>query len=459
MPERKLRLSTALLPDGWHNDVLLSVDENGLIRSVVADSGSREAVTVKGIAVPGMANVHSHAHQRAMAGLAEVSGPQDDSFWTWREVMYGFALKIEPDELEAVAAQLYMEALKAGFTSIGEFQYLHHRPDGLPYDEPAELSLHCLDAAKMAGIAVTILPTLYKFGGFGGKPPHVGQRRFINDADQYLGIVARLDREVKADSQAQLGISPHSLRAVTPELLQDVLEEFDRLRPSGPIHMHVAEQVKEVEECVAFSGKRPVELLMSMQRLSRRWCLIHATHMSDAETDSLAASGAIAGLCPTTEANLGDGIFNGQRFLEKGGRFAIGSDSHVTVSAAEDLRQLEYSQRLKLRLRNVLAGKPHQSTGRRLFEVAAAAGARAIAQPQGAIAKGLRADIVILDPDHPSLIGRSGDSILDSWIFSGGNACVKDVYVGGKQVVKERRHVEEEKITERFRKALIRLHS
>jgi formimidoylglutamate deiminase len=459
MPERKLRLSTALLPDGWHDDVLLGVNENGLIQSVVADSGSREGVAVKGSAVPGMANVHSHAHQRAMAGLAEVSGPQGDSFWTWREMMYGLALKMQPDELEAVAAQLYMEALKAGFTSIGEFQYLHHRPDGRPYDEPAELSLRCLNAAKTAGIAITILPTFYKFGGFGGKAPHEGQRRYINDADQYLGIVVRLDREVKADSQARLGISPHSLRAVTPELLQDVLGEFDHLRPSGPIHMHVAEQVKEVEECVAFSGKRPVELLMSTQKLSQRWSVIHATHMSEAETDKLAASGAIAGLCPTTEANLGDGIFNGQRFLEKGGAFAIGSDSHVTVSVAEDLRQLEYAQRLKLQLRNVLAGRPHQSTGRRIFEAAAAGGAQSIAQPQGAFAKGLRADIVVLDPDHPSLIGRSGDSILDSWIFSGGNACVKDVYVGGKQVVKERRHIEEGSITERFSKAVIRLQS
>lgn len=459
MPERKLRLSTALLPDGWHEDVLISVHEDGLIRSAVADSGGSEGMTVEGIALPGVANVHSHAHQRAMAGLAEISGPEEDSFWTWREVMYGFALKLQPDELEAIAAQLYMEAVKAGFTSIGEFQYLHHQPDGRRYDEPAELSLRCLSAAKTAAIGITILPTLYQFGGFGGKAPHEGQRRFINDADQYLSIVAKLDSEVKADSQARLGISPHSLRAVTPELLKDVLKEFDHLRRSGPIHLHIAEQMKEVEECVAFSGKRPVEYLMSMQHLSRRWSLIHATHMSEAETDKLAASGAIAGLCPTTEANLGDGIFNGQRFLEKGGAFAIGSDSHVTVSVAEDLRQLEYAQRLKLQLRNVLAGKPHQSTGRRIFEAAAAGGAQSIVQPQGAITKGLRADIVVLDPDHPSLIGRSGDSILDSWIFSGGNACVKDVYIGGKQIVKDRRHIEEERITGRFRKALSRLQS
>jgi formimidoylglutamate deiminase len=459
MPKRKLRLSTALLPEGWRDDVLISINDDGVIESLAQNSGSREGMTVKGYAIPGMANVHSHAHQRAMTGLAEVSGPQGDSFWTWREAMYGFALKIEPDELEAVAAQLYMEAVKAGFTSLGEFQYLHHRPDGGPYEEPAELSLRCLNAARTAGIAVTMLPTLYKYSGFGGAAPHEGQRRFINDAGGYLGIVARLEREVKADSQARLGISPHSLRAVTPELLHDVIEEFDRLRPDGPIHIHVAEQMREVEECIDFSGKRPVELLMSAQELSQRWCLIHATHMSDAETNDLATSRAIAGLCPTTEANLGDGIFNGQRFVEKGGRFAIGSDSHVTVSVAEDLRQLEYSQRLKHRLRNVLAGKPHQSTGRRIFEMAAAAGALAIAQPQGAIAKGLRADIVVLDPDHPSLIGRSGDSILDSFIFSGGNACVKDVFIGGKQVVKERRHIEEESITNRFRKALIRLQS
>jgi formimidoylglutamate deiminase len=458
MPERKLRLSRALLPGGFVDDVTVGIDEQGFIQYVVTDPAkANETPPLQGTAIPGLANIHSHAHQRAMAGLAEISGPGEDSFWTWREAMYRFALKIGPDELEAIAAQLYVEALKAGFTSIGEFQYLHHAPDGRPYDNPAELSLRCLQAAATAGIAITMLPTLYSFGGFGGQAPHEGQRRFINDVARFLEIVMYLRKSIDRAENAQLGISPHSLRAVTAEALAEVMAGIDGLDPKCPVHMHVAEQRREVKECIAFSGKRPVELLLSLQALSQRWCLIHATHMSDEETDWLAASGAIAGLCPMTEANLGDGIFNGQRFLARGGQIAIGSDSQITMSPAEDLRQLEYSQRLRDERRNVLAGGPLQSTGRRLFGLVAAGGAQALKQPQGAIEKGMRADIVILDSEHPALVGRDGDAILDSWIFSGGNACVKHVFVGGQHLVQDGRHVHEEKILIEFRKALTRL--
>jgi formimidoylglutamate deiminase len=457
MPGCKLRLSKALLPDGWREDVLVSIDAGGIIDSIKADHKSSQGETVAGIAIPGMANVHSHAHQRAMAGLAEVRGGGEDSFWTWREAMYRFVLRMQPDDLEAVAGQLYVEALKAGFTSIGEFQYLHHQPDGRPYAEPAEMSLRCMAAAETAGIAITILPTFYHFGGFGRQPAQGSQARFITSVGQYLEIVSRLNREKKRYPHARLGISPHSLRAITAELLHDILIEYDGMSSEGPIHIHVAEQIKEVEDCVKFSGKRPVELLTTMQTLSSRWCLIHATHMSDAETDKLAQSGAIVGLCPTTEANLGDGIFNGERYLRDSGAIAIGSDSNISVSVAEELRQLEYSQRLKLHMRNVLADQRHRSTGRRLFDAAASGGARAIAQPQGSIAKGLRADIVVLDADHPALIGRSGDAILDSWIFSGGNECVRDVFVGGRHLVKDRKHVHERAITQRYRETLARL--
>jgi formimidoylglutamate deiminase len=457
MSARKLRVASALLPEGFRDHVLIEIDEEGFISSLTAGHHGSEGSLIKGVAVPGMANVHSHAHQRAMAGLAEIGGPSHDSFWTWREIMYDFARRIEPDELEAIAAQLYMEALKAGFTSIGEFQYLHHAPDGRAYADPAELSLRCLAAAKTAGIAITILPTLYRHGGFGGQEPQEGQKRFVNDAESFLAIAARLADEASKHADMQLGISPHSLRAVTPELLKEVIAAFGRMHPEGPVHMHVAEQKKEVEECLARHGQRPVEFLMSHQELTRRWCLIHATHMSDEETARLAGSGAIAGLCPTTEANLGDGIFNARRFLAEGGRFAVGSDSHVTVSVAEDLRQLEYSQRLKFNRRNVLAEGPGRSTGRRLFEAASAGGSEALRQKQGALAPGLRADIVILDEDHASLIGRKGDAVLDSWIFSGGNACVKDVIVAGKPVVQDRRHKNEENITQRYRAALARL--
>ena len=451
MQSRKLHLDSALTPAGWREDVTVIIGPDGMILSV--EPGRAEgAEHLSGIALPANPNVHSHAHQRFMLGLAERAGPGADSFWTWREVMYGFALRLSPDDLEAVAAQLYVEMLKAGFSVVGEFQYLHHQPDGTPYAEPAEMSLRCLAAAEAAGIAITILPALYAFGGFGGQPPVEGQRRFINGADRFLRIYEAL--AAKAGPLVRAGISPHSLRAVTPELLRKVTAA---LPEEAPIHIHVAEQVKEVEDCLAVSGLRPVEMLLKEFALSDRWTAIHATHMTAAETDALARSGAIAGLCPTTEANLGDGIFPAVDFLKAGGAIAIGSDSHITVSPAEDLRTLEYSQRLRDRTRNALAEGPGQSTGRTLFEAACKGGARSMRQPVGQIAPGHRADITVLDADHPLLAGRSQDAALDTWIFSGGNALVKDVFVAGRHLVQDRRHIHEDSIARNFRAALRRL--
>jgi formimidoylglutamate deiminase len=459
MQQRKLKFASALLPTGWARDVTLTIGPNGMIEKIESQSSDSTVNTLKGIAIPAVPNVHSHAHQRLMAGLAEVAGPGADSFWTWREVMYGFALKLGPEDLQAVAAQLYVEMLKSGSSVVGEFQYLHHQPDGSAYDEPAELSLRCLAAAEETGIAITLLPTLYAFGGFGGQKPTEGQRRFINDADRYLGILGTLDSVSKTSPLRQLGISPHSLRAVTSELLGEVITGLDGMgRISAPIHIHVAEQTKEVEDCLAWSGgTRPVEYLLDNFDLSSRWCAIHATHMTEDETKRMAASGMIAGLCPTTEANLGDGIFPADAFLKGGGAIAIGSDSHVSVSPAEDLRQLEYSQRLRDRTRNALASGAGKSTGRTLLDAALKGGATSMAQPVGALAPGLRADIAVLDDDHPALIGRSEDSALDSWIFSGGNACIRDVFVAGDHMVQDRRHIREETIEKNFRAAVKRL--
>jgi formimidoylglutamate deiminase len=454
MAERKLRFAHALLPQGWADDVAVAVSPEGSIVAVTANETDRREPTMAGFAVPGMANVHVHAHQRAMAGLAEVSSTGTDSFWTWREIMYGFALAMQPAELEAVAAQLYMEALLAGFTSVGEFQYLHHAPDGSRYGRPAEMSLRCLSAAATTGIAITLLPTFYRYAGLKNRPAAAGQRRFVNDAAGYLGIVHNIQTEIMKQDNARLGISPHSLRAVAAEELREVAQEFDRIQPGGPIHIHAAEQSREVEECLTATGKRPIEFLLANFEVSQRWCIIHATHMTESETRELALSGAIAGLCPTTEANLGDGIFNGREFREKRGMIAIGSDSNISVSVAEELRQLEYSQRLKLQARNVLAGGPNRSTGRTLFDAAGTGGARALGQPQGALAAGLRADIVVLDQQHGALAGRTGDNVLDSWIFSGGNACVKDVFVAGQHLVRQGQHIDGPNITARYRKAL-----
>jgi formimidoylglutamate deiminase len=452
MPDSKLRFASALTENGWQSDVAITVDPEGSIVSVKPDS--REGSRIKGLAIPAIPNVHSHAHQRLMLGLAERAGPGADSFWTWRDVMYGFALRLGPEDLEAVAAQLYVEMLKSGFSVVGEFQYLHHQPDGTPYANRAELSLRCLSAAESAGIAITLLPTLYAYGGFGGQKPTDGQRRFINSAAGFMEIHQRLAVECRKHPLRRLGISPHSLRAVTPELLADVTNSID---PISKIHIHVAEQVREVEDCIAWSGLRPVQLLADRFPLSNRWCAIHATHMTPQETQTLAASGAIAGLCPTTEANLGDGIFPAADFLKRKGAIAIGSDSHISVSPAEDLRQLEYSQRLRDLTRNALAAGPGQSTGRSLLDAVLKGGAAATGHPVGALAPGRRADICVLDDDHPALAGRSGDAALDTWIFSAGNACVKDVFVAGRRLVENRRHIRENEIEAAFRAAVRRL--
>jgi formiminoglutamate deiminase len=452
MESRKLHFTSALLPVGWREHVTLSLDAAGMITAVA--SGEAQPATVKGLAVAAMPNLHSHAHQRLMLGLAERAGPGADSFWTWREVMYGFALKLSPDDLRAVAAQLYVEMLKAGFTTVGEFQYLHHQPDGRPYANRAELSLACVAAAEMAGLGVTMLPTLYNFGGFGGQPTNPGQRRFLNDAAGFQAIYAALQQELRGHPLARLGIAPHSLRAVTPDLLREVL---DGIGAGAPVHIHIAEQTREVDDCLAWSGQRPVDYLLNHFEVSSRWCAIHATHMTEAETLALASRRVIAGLCPTTEANLGDGIFPATTFLKAGGAFGIGSDSQISVSPAEDLRLLEYSQRLRDRTRNALADGPGQSTGRSLYQRALAGGAQALAQPVGALAVGYRADITVLDADCDALMGRSADAALDSWIFSGGNSCVKDVFVAGRQVIADRHHAAEADIARSFRSTLERL--
>jgi formimidoylglutamate deiminase len=452
MIQGKFRFTSALTSSGWQKDVIVSVDKSGMIESVTA--GAKDGTLISGIAIPAVPNVHSHAHQRLMVGLAERAGPGADSFWTWREAMYGFALKLSPDDLEAVAAQTYLEMLKAGFSCVGEFQYLHHQPDGSPYDEPAEMSLRCISAAEQAGIAITMLPTLYNFSGFGGQASNAGQRRFVNEADRFLEIYGTLKAVCEASPLRRLGISPHSLRAVTPELLKTVL---NGIADDARVHIHVAEQTKEVDDCVAWSGKRPVEFLLDQFDVSARWCAIHATHMTAGESQRLAKSGAIAGLCPTTEANLGDGIFPADAFMKQGGAIAIGSDSQISISPAEDLRMLEYSQRLRDWTRNALASGAGASTGRSLLDAVLKGGAACLDQPMGAIAVGRRCDIAVLDEGHPTMIGRAGDAALDTWIFSAGNAAVKDVIVGGSHVVKDRRHRNEDRIQKKFSETMRRL--
>jgi formiminoglutamate deiminase len=449
---RELLFDHALLPSGWASDVRISVADGDIV--AVAERAPRAgAERIAGIAIPGVPNLHCHAFQRGMAGLAERRGPDTDSFWTWREVMYRFLQRLSPDDVEAIAAFAYMEMLEAGFTAVGEFHYLHHGVDGRPYADLGEMAARIAAAAAQTRIGLTLLPSFYAYGGFGGIPPAAGQRRFINDPERFLALVERSRVAVAGLPAARVGIAPHSLRAVTPATLRAVALAV----PAGPIHIHAAEQAREVEDCVAALGRRPVEWLLENAELDSRWCVVHATHTTDAEVKGLAASGAVVGLCPVTEASLGDGIFDGAAYLAAGGRFGVGTDSNIQIDAAAELRQLEYGQRLLRRARNVMTLGEGESTGRRLLAAVLAAGAQALQRPVGALAAGSRADAVVLDGEHPDLAARSGDLWLDAWIFAAGQRAVKTVLVGGETVVEAGRHRMRPAIEARFKAVVAKL--
>jgi formimidoylglutamate deiminase len=445
----QIHFSRALLAAGWRSDVLIAFDGPTIVGLETGVPAAAERIA--GIAVPGMANVHSHALQRAMAGLTERHGPEDDSFWTWREVMYRFLARMTPDDIEAVATMGYVEMLEAGFTTVGEFHYLHNAPDGARYADPAETGGRIVAAAATSGIGLTLLPCFYAHGGCGGKPAKLGQARFLSDFDGFVGLVEASRGHVASLEGARLGIAPHSLRAVDASELHALAKAFG----SGPIHIHAAEQALEVEECLAWSGARPVQWLLDNFGLDERWCLIHCTHMTPEEIEGLARSGAVAGLCPITEANLGDGIFAAVDFERAGGRFAIGTDSNVRVAVNEELRTLEYSQRLRDQKRNRM-GTPGTSTGRSMFDAARNGGVQALALAPCGLAVGHAADIVVLDDAHPSLAGRTDDAALDAWIFAAGEA-VREVFAGGRHVVTGGRHVRGEEIRRRYAATMLRL--
>ena len=432
----------ALLPGGWTEAVRLTIDA-GRISTIETGRAPQPGDERHALVLPGMPNLHSHAFQRAMAGLAEIRGPGEDTFWSWRTQMYRFALAMTPDQVEAVAAQLYVEMLEAGFTRIGEFHYLHHAPDGRPYDDPAELAMRIAAAAATTGIGLTLLPVFYAHGTFGGASPSDGQRRFISDLPLYARIVERCREAAASLPGAVVGVAPHSLRAVNPNELAAVVG----MAGGGPIHIHVAEQVKEVEDCLAWSGLRPVQWLLANQLVDDRWCLIHATHITGAEIPEMAATGAVAGLCPVTEANLGDGICPVSDLTAAGGRIGIGTDSNVLIGVADELRQLEYAQRLRQRARNVLA-EPGESTGTALFARAVAGGGQALGRKSG-LAVGARADMISLSPRHDAL----ADQLLDRWIFAAG-AAVDCVWVQGLKQVSGGRHHRREEIAGRFGAAM-----
>ena len=452
MPVTGLWFGSALLPEGWADNVRLTLADGKILR-VETGVPASAADERHAVALPGLANVHSHAFQRGMAGLAERRGPEGDNFWTWREVMYRFLDRLTPEDVEAIAAQAYTEMLETGFTRVGEFHYLHHAPDGAPYANLAEMAERIAAAASATGIGLTLLPVFYAHANFGGLPPAPGQRRFISDLDSFARLMDDGRRAISGLVDGRLGVAPHSLRAVTPQELHAVIAMVEE----GPIHIHAAEQTKEVEDCLAWSGARPVEWLLDQFAVDARWCLIHATHLSESETTRLAASGAVAGLCPVTEANLGDGVFPGLAYLAAGGSFGLGTDSNIQIDPAAELRGLEYEQRLIHRARNVLAAAPGRSTGRDLFDSALAGGAQALSALPAGLQAGAAADFFSLDSDHPALFGHRADALIDSWIFASWRGAVDCVWRAGIKLVEKGRHRNRDAFAARYRQTIARI--
>lgn len=424
----------------------IEAEAHGLIASVHENSAPPADAHRGQVALPGMANMHSHAFQRAMAGLAEWRGGQErDTFWSWREVMYRFLDKLRPEDVQAIAAQLYVEMLEAGYTAVGEFHYVHGRTGGVLYDNLAELAERIVSAAQQSGIGLTLLPVLYQQGSFDGRALAGGQQRFYLGTDDFLTLTERCKQLVQSIAQGTVGIAPHSLRAVSPEALREVVAAH----PHGPVHMHVAEQTKEVEDCTAWSGRRPAQWLLEHHAVDARWCFVHATHLSDDEVTQLARSGAAVALCPTTEGSLGDGTSRATDYVAAGGRWGIGSDSHIRIDVAEELRSLEYSQRLRERARNLLV-LPHHANGRALYEAALSGGAQALAQPIGKLKAGARCDVVSLDANHPLLVGKTPEDMLNSFVFAGDGRCITDVWAAGRHVVQGGRHTAREHTQKAF---------
>lgn len=442
----------ALTLDGWRRGLRVEIDGTGRIsdmRFTEKIEGDRV-----GILLPAPANLHSHAFQRSMAGMTEKRGPNPhDSFWTWRKLMFRFLDQLTPDDIETIAAFVQMEMLEAGYAAVGEFHYLHHQSGGVPYDNLAELSERIAAAANTTGIGLTLLPVLYEHGGCDGRPLGPGQIRFGNSIDRFETLLEGAKSAVShLSSDASLGVAPHSLRAVSVEGLKAAVN----LLPNAPLHMHVAEQIPEVEEVLAAWGKRPMEWLLENFDVDQRWCLIHATQMLPAETSALAKSGAVAGLCPITESSLGDGIFDGKSYLNAGGRFGVGSDSNIRISLSEELRTFEYSQRLRDHGRAVLATQD-ASTGRVLFEGVAQGGAQAVGRDSGRLEVGAWADLVALDAMATDLLGKDGDDVLDSYIFCGDDSMVTDVWSAGRHLVRNGRHIEHESIVSAYRQTILSL--
>jgi formimidoylglutamate deiminase len=452
MSMTKLWFKAALLPQGWSDNVRIEV-RNGLIASLEVGQHARPGDDRHGYGLPGLPNLHSHAFQRAMAGRAEQRGGDGDTFWSWRTQMYRLAQRVRPDDLEAIAALAFAEMLEAGFVHVGEFHYVHHDVDGRAFDDPGEMAAAVVQAAEQTGIGLTLLPVFYAQSGFGGGAPTPQQRRFIHDIEGFARLLERCAELIRPLGDACLGVAPHSLRAVAP----DDLLRVAAMAPDGPVHIHIAEQRLEVEDCVAWSGQRPVSWLLDHAEVGPRWCLVHATHVTSAEVAAIASRGAVVGLCPITEANLGDGIFPASDLLARGGAFGIGSDSNVLIDPAEELRLLEYGQRLSHGARNVLADGAHRPTADWLFDGARLGGSQALGVVAGELSAGAPATFLSLDTEHPSMCSARPEEILSRWVFAARAPIVESVWRCGHRVVAGGRHVARPAILVRYRAAIARL--
>jgi len=441
--------SRALTGTGWEGDARVHLDEMRIARIETGSPPEPDDLRVDTL-LPALANLHSHSFQRAMAGMTETRAPGRDSFWTWRRLMYDFVARLTPEQVEAIAAQVFIEMQEAGFAAVGEFHYVHHQPDGAPYGRQSELSQRVFAAAAETGIGLTHLPVLYSYGGAGKAPLGPGQARFGNDVDRFVALVEEA-RAAAGDlpGDTSVGIAPHSLRATSPEDLRAV----QAIHAGQPIHIHIAEQPKEVSDIETWLGARPVEWLLHNAPVSGQWCLIHATHMTEAETTAMARSGAVAGLCPITEANLGDGPFNGPGYLAAGGAFGLGSDSNVCISLTEELRTLEYSQRLRDLARNVMV-PGEGSVGAALYTGAARGGAQALGRDAGALAVGALADMVAIDSSDPALVALRDDQLLDGLCFAAKDRVVTNLWSAGRHRVRGGRHVARDAVAARYRTAL-----
>ncbi len=439
----------AYLADGWAKNVRLEI-ENGLIAGILPDVTAKPGDTQVDTLLPALSNLHSHSFQRAMAGMTEYRMAGRDSFWTWRDLMYRFTAHLTPEQIEAIAALVFLEMQEAGYAAVGEFHYIHHQSGGVPYDDIAELSARIMAAAEQTDIGLTHLPVLYSYGGAGKVPLEPGQGRFGNPVDRFQTLVARA-RDIcrRLPGDCRVSIAPHSLRATSPEDLGAVLEGHT----DGPIHIHIAEQPKEVQDIRAAMGARPVEWLLANMDVDANWCLIHATHMTDAETNDMARSGAVAGLCPVTEANLGDGPFNGPGYLTAGGAFGVGSDSNVLISLTEELRTLEYSQRLRDLARNVMV-VGEGSVGETLYAGAARGGAQALGRKAGQISNGFLADLVAIDSNAQVLCALRQEQIFDGLIFAAKDTVVTDLWSAGRHAVRAGRHIARDRILANYRAAM-----